>query len=117
VTVTVAPAGQADTTAAAVSLAAASTTTVDVTWTGQADATAIAADATVVAADAAVVASDAAVVAAAFPAPTLTPATAAAISAGVASSTRRFRVKIQPSASLGVSHVLPAAVGSPICRG
>jgi hypothetical protein len=41
-------------------------------------------------------------------------ATAAVISAAVASSTRRFCEKMQPSASSATSQVLPLAVGSPI---
>lgn len=41
-------------------------------------------------------------------------ATAAVISAAVASSTRRFCEKMQPSTSSATSQVLPLAVGSPI---
>ena len=40
------------------------------------------------------------------------PATAAAISSAVASSTKRFCVKIQPSTSSSTSQVFPAPVGS-----
>jgi hypothetical protein len=41
-------------------------------------------------------------------------ATAAVISAAVASSTRRFCERMQPSASSATSQVLPLPVGSPI---
>ena len=51
------------------------------------------------------------------PADALTPATAALISSVVASSTRRFCVKMQPSWSFASSHELPFAVGSPIWPG
>ena len=40
------------------------------------------------------------------------PATAAVISSAVASSTKRFCVKIQPSTSSATSQVCPAPVGS-----
>lgn len=55
---------------------------------------------------------DAALVAIAIPADI--PATAADTSAAVASSTRRFSVKMQPTGSSVVSQELPLAVGSPI---
>ena len=66
------------------------------------------------------VASAAAVVAAASDvavAEALIPDTAALISSVVASSTRRFCVKMQPSWSFASSHELPFAVGSPIWPG
>lgn len=47
----------------------------------------------------------------------LTPATAALISSVVASSTRRFCVKMHPIGSFASSHELPLAVGSPIVPG
>jgi hypothetical protein len=47
---------------------------------------------------------------------TETPATAALISAGVASTTSRFWVKMQPTGSFWVSQELPLEVGSPIWR-
>lgn len=67
----------------------------------------------------AVAASDVAVALALSPAPAdaLTPATAALISSVVASSTRRFCVKMHPSWSFASSHELPFAVGSPIWPG
>lgn len=46
-----------------------------------------------------------------------TPATAALISASVASSTKRFCVKIHPFKSVATSQVFPLAVGSPIVPG
>lgn len=46
--------------------------------------------------------------------PAETPATAAVISAAVASSTMRFCEKMQPSTSSATSQVFPAPVVSPI---
>lgn len=72
---------------------------------------AVESSAAVVALAAAVEAADAAADVAAIP------ATAALISAAVASSTRRFCEKMHPGSSSATSHVLPAAVGSPIVPG
>ncbi|KAL5883855.1 hypothetical protein ACKVWC_011558 [Pyricularia oryzae] len=53
----------------------------------------------------------------ALPLPAPPAATAASISSTVASSTKRFWVKMQPSVSLASLQVFPAAVGSPIWPG
>jgi len=53
----------------------------------------------------------------AAPVATATPATAALISAGVASSMRRFSEKMHPGSSSATSQVLPAPVVSPMVPG